>query len=731
MIGNAHTLEDRIRIVRSLPRPARLAALVAGLRIATESERERLTLELLDLALLPEGRVSARARRQADEALVALLRAWPSLPSGVRGSTAEACHGRWAAAAEKLLHADPGALAHAGVAMALPELARSVGAILASDEPAAHEVHEQAERALLAMALRARPDLPVAWAEPKLASLMIEPQRGGETETELGPEGLELLVQELAEAGWRFAQHRRKGALLAALLVLASPRGLPPGPSGERLARLFSPGEHPGVTAARGVLRWSRAPAARRAAWRLLADRRFARPARDRLARAAGPLDHEAVLGEAHLALRPSRVAGLRTIEVKRTRSGEGAEGQSRLASGGPLPMPEDLEHLPVDARRGLPRFIDALTPPGPARRLALSPLLADADPVVRFNASRVCDPSELADYCFDAEASVARSSVLRWSTAGADGWLSSSIGPGAGQRLRLAGHLRRSPHACVRTIAAAEHERHTPWSHDSAPSRLVARRLLQRHPDAFFEQLRAVVGSGPVEGRCGGIMVARTLGVCAQIERELVDAARLPSGEGAERLTATSARALGELDSAESLRALHFCLSHADGRVRANAAEAIGRRVVRALSTPVPQESKPRSASQQEIGVLLELKQDEHHRVRAGALRALFAIGPAPLSDDSGDASDQLDAMLGDPRQAHRLAGVWLAERAHALLEPGEGPGGAHERTRRLAERIVSIAGEDPDERVRRRAMGCARRLLLRLTPAGSEPVGSGEVRS
>ena len=737
MIGKAQTLEDRIRIVRALPRPARLAALVAGLRVASDAERERLTLELLELALLPEGRVSARARRSADGALVALLRAWPSLPSGVRSSTAEACEGRWAAAADSLLRTDPLALARAAAALALPELARAVGAILSSEDPAAHEAHEEAERALLAMALRVRPDLPAGWVDPSLAGSASAPQRS------LPPDddGLDLLSSELAEAGWRFAQHRCKGVLLAALLVLASPKGLPSGPSGERLARLFSPGEHPGVTAARGVLRWSRAPAARRAAWRLLADRRFARPARDRIARAGGTLDHDAVLAEAHLALRPSRVVALRSIEVKRTRSGGDAEGQSRLAPGGPLPLPEELEHLPSEARRGLPRFIDALTPPGPARRLALSPLLADTDRLVRFNASRVCDPSELSDYCFDVDGAIARSAVLRCSTVGAEGWLSSSVGPGAGQRLRLAGHLRRSPHAGVRELAPDEHDRHTPWNHASPSSRLVARRMLQRHPDAFFEQLAAVVGSGPIEGRCGAVMVARTLGVCSKIERELIEAARLPSGEQAEKLTATAARALGELDSAESLRALHFCLSHAVGRVRANAADAIGRRVLRSLAgscgtggvfasgSPAPHAPRPTPHTPhppQEIGVLLELKSDDHHRVRAGALRSLLAVGAASADGDSGGPSAQIEAMLGDPRWAHRLAGVWLAERAPGLIEPGDAPASAHEQTRRLAKRIVSIAGEDPDERVRRRAMGCARRLLLRLTPVGSEEVHS-----
>lgn len=738
MIGRAHTLKDRIRLVRRLPRPARLAALVAALRVAAPDERRSLAIELLELALLSDGRVSRRARRQADEALVALLRAWPSLPEGVRGSTAQSCAGRWANAAAVLAETDPLALAKAATDMALYELAPSIGSLLALDRPEAAEAHQDAERAMLAMAICARPDLPAAWVDPSLAGRRVSDAPDAEAMT--------VLCSELAEAGWRFAQHRRKGVLLAALVVLASPGGLPRNAETERLQRLFAPGEHAGVTAARGVLRWSRAPAARRAAWRLLADRRFARPARDRLARSGGPLDHEAVLAEAHLALRPSRVAALRSIEIKRTRvdagSQEGSEGQTRLAQSGPLPLPEELEHLSVGARRGLPRFIDALTPPGPVRRAAISPLLADEDPVVRFNASRICDPSELADYCLDNAEPVARSAMLRWSTVGADGWLASSVGPGAGQRLRLAGHLTRSPHEGVRSLAPDEQDRHRPWNHASPASRLVARRLLQRHPEAFVEQIRSVVGSGPTPERAGAIMVARTLGVCDKIERELIEAARLPAGENAVRLTATAARALGELDSDAALRALHFCLSHADGRVRANAAEAIGRRAIRAMSKscgaggsahiprPTPHTPHPPQASQQEIGVLLELKQDEHHRVRAGALRALFAIGPASVSDDSGDASDQLDAMLGDPRWTHRLAGVWLAERSPESIESASGEGG-HSRTRRLAERIVSIAGEDPDERVRRRAMGCARRLLLRLTPVGSEQVGSEPVRT
>ena len=109
----------------------------------------------------------------------------------------------------------------------------------------------------------------------------------------------------------------------------------------------------------------------------------------------------------------------------------------------------------------------------------------------------------------------------------------------------------------------------------------------------------------------------------------------------------------------------------------------------------------------------MLELKSDDHHRVRANAVRAslLGAVAPDPGSD--------LTAMLTDARPMHRLAGVWLAGRTlPARLRAGD-------PLPDLLARITEVSRFDEDPRVRARAVACSQRLGadLRLAWRATHP--------
>jgi len=131
-----------------------------------------------------------------------------------------------------------------------------------------------------------------------------------------------------------------------------------------------------------------------------------------------------------------------------------------------------------------------------------------------------------------------------------------------------------------------------------------------------------------------------------------------------------------------EAIAAVTEVLRHEDPRVRANAVESLAR--------------QSRLKSRAAPAVIIELKADDHHRVRANAIRAGIASAAA--------GPDALTPMLTDTRPMHRLAGVWLAGRA-----PGQ-------RTPELIARLGELARFDADPRVRARAVACSQRFDAEL---------------
>ena len=162
------------------------------------------------------------------------------------------------------------------------------------------------------------------------------------------------------------------------------------------------------------------------------------------------------------------------------------------------------------------------------------------------------------------------------------------------------------------------------------------------RHPSPT-ERLRAV-------------QVARALGPIDDWTGELT---RL-TGDGDRKVRSCAVAALGEIDerSAAVERCLWGALGDSDGRVRANAVEALAK-----------------GGSAETAARLRGYMSDEHNRVRANAIRAV-------MGHQVRAARQAVAAMLQDRRPAHRRSGRWLVAQAGWLL-PGVAEAGGQRDSR------------------------------------------------
>jgi HEAT repeat protein len=240
----------------------------------------------------------------------------------------------------------------------------------------------------------------------------------------------------------------------------------------------------------------------------------------------------------------------------------------------------------------------------------------------------------------------------------------------------------------------------------------LAARRWLARDRAGFLRALLERLESPEESRRLAAIMTARRLGIESMVLESIVRACE----DVSPRVVATAAGALvGEAAAQPAvLGTLEKVSTHADPRVRSNAVESLGRIVIRAARAS--DEPVVKRASNVIRAMRNAPGSDEHHRVRATALRELAraaALRPAAQIEPLGPA---LVEMLNDPRPAHRLAGVWLAERSLAAgFFEARGDGVSLSR-REAVERLAELAGHDPDPRVLRRARAGVKRLHAEL---------------
>jgi hypothetical protein len=436
--------------------------------------------------------------------------------------------------------------------------------------------------------------------------------------------------------------------------------------------------------ALRSLIRRSDDPAVRGHAWAWLGHGLAPSAVVERLGRAGSAQEHEVVLRRIHLIENPRRAAGARRIKA-----GPGA---------GFVPGGEMLAHLSSAARRGLPRWLAAVEVPVEQRRGAMAGLLADADPGVRLAALRHAWPAALAAACGDPDARVAAGAMRRCSTAGVERRRAAARSDRSAVPIE-----RREGHAApaVRVLAEQERARLDPWDARSAAGRLAARTRLAASPGVFCGEVRDRLGSG--DGALGAVQLVRALGLCARFEADLLS--RLGSArphEADDRLTPTLLAALGELPTEGARLAVDAHVRDARPRLRANAVEALAR------------QTRGAEPGSRRADVLVELKDDPHHRVRANAIRGLFQRGR--LFGEPGSAIEEpvafesLGAMLSDERPGHRLAAVWLAGR---VLAPVSAVG---RRWAELAGRVNDLARSDPDPAARARAARAASRLVVGL---------------
>lgn len=637
-------LVSRGVLLRRLDKRARLAAIAAALQAADSEEAAAFAAELIEL-LTSRGRV----RR---EALSVTARLFAVLPAQARSAATCVAKEDLVKAGETINTSDMlGRCSKAALAGATadPSLCRYLPHLLVDPDPV---VVAAAERAIGEIAVAA-------------ATSTSTPDRGQRER---------VLIDAIAT----FDQHRRRSVLIAGLHVLGTPAAL--AGAGDAGAEWLADSTHPANLAIRSLLRRERGPEVARAALVWLRVPAQAPACRERLTSPAAPDELEAVLRHAHLTAHPARRRALATQQP-------GADARNMLGVD-----PETISQLTVAARRQVSRWFESLAAGAADGNPRAAALATDPESIVRLSAL-TCDATSgrapvLLDLAYDEDPGVARSAAVHIACgrAGSVGARSDTQAGGTLSR------LRRSPHAGVRAVAfAAATDPRGPGF------RASIRLALRRDRAAALADLRDAILMGEEHQRVAWIGSCRILGVAGDLERDLCDIAeeflappeRTGDGPPARGLllAATAVAALGDCSGNRSATLLGRVLNALDERVAANAIEAIGRRGRRPGAAP-------RVGAQ-----LVEFKDAAAHRVRANAALALLRDGAA---SDQQSGAGIVERMLADDRVPHRLAGLWLADRAasagaiaaSALIEP------------------VNELRQDADVGVRDRAIRCRRRL-------------------
>jgi hypothetical protein len=698
MSRHSKPISARLAQVQRLPAKLRIAALGEGLAACSPDESEALALELLELAVFPafaDNATPVRARtlfsfmerarraqvaRLADRALAEISRRWGFIPSTVIPAALAAGENRWQDVIRQVA-TDPSRLPR----LSLAKLAADAGDARLSALAASmlfdqdEEVAQGAERALVTLALSLlRQDVALTTCATYLVD---EPEVSGGRGLVLGLSGNpDELCSQLTQAAMNYGEHRRRAPILGALVAAERARLRSKKPGAAAMRTWLNNRAHPSQGALRSVLRWTRMPVARLRALEWLHVEHLTAPAGERLLRAHKLIEHELVLANAHLLARPARAtcAAKLKIEPLGKHAGKGRPRLPDLAEGA-APTTPALRQLSPAARLRFPSFLGAFSTAAPFRAKALEPYLSDPIPSVRHAAMRGAPASLLPDFCFDDNHRVAQSAFLSWSSAGAA--LPTKSAPIPDGHRRALSLLARSPHEAIRTWADQDLDVACGWLTPSLAGRLAARRAMATDRPAFVERLRATLSID--DQAPAGVALVRALDLAPELEPDLI---RLTGTGTPPRLLATVIAALSPLTSEAARAAITQHLTHPNDRVRANAVEALG------VNCP---------------SILVELKSDENHRVRANSIRAEFL---ATIGDDlpPQDLAAELSRILTDSRPMHRLAGLWLAVRTL----PRTGRAALGDEWPQLMARIGEAARFDEDPRIRARAAACAYRL-------------------
>ncbi len=706
-LKNSHPHQESLeRIVRKLPLRQQVAALGDAILVAPIHERDAHAWRLIEIAgLATKDKANAHASsplelltgvggrwraRFADEALLALARGWLQLSDPVRKVAVSLGRQRWIDVVQRLKDDPTPGARLAAVAVAEDTADPAFGPVVCEmlcDEQ--QSVRVAADRALLRLCVTMLEHLPRAMLGDELAELAARPK----VTLHADPKVIELerctLFESIADAAWSFSSHRCRSALLAALLLMDRAAQTPmEHAASNKMRRLLAQNQHPSHSPMRTVLRRSAVPILRERALRWVVIGPLTQAASDRLLIAETLEEHQVVLEHATLGARPKRGERLGAIRHNSRVIG----GKPTVEENGFLPTPRVFAMLDERSRVGLLRLMHYAGTDEPTRRLYIDAALGDESPCVRRHAAQLADGADLVDFLYDQNDSIARGVAVRWSSVGLQPVEFAK--PAWAHRDKITRVNLRSANSWVRRVAREEAERISPWQLESPASRLHARRMHAKDPGGFVRLIRDRL-TDP-DTCCDGLMLVRALGLHKRFELDLIGIVQDETADA--KTLATAVCALGQVDTDSARRMIRQSLTHKDDRVRANAVEAI--------------DESP--------AVILELKDDPSHRVRANAIRRVISLGSSKDPNNARDAGDGLVSMLDDKRIEHRLAGAWAAQRtvvtaARGVLGTTWNP---------LVERITHLAVDDKDEQVRDRASRCANRLLVEIEAENAERV-------
>lgn len=648
-------LQTRLSALARLgPRPQSVA-LLAAIDAASTAEADVFLADLLDLA----ARRRCRPRRRR-HLLAQLARRLPLLSPQAQRTLALAA-GRDLLA---LADADPAAGAALAAALKHDHPVRSV----ADDLDLTDQLACRAAAALV-VALATDPNAPAADA----ARAALLPLADTLSPAHPAQPDLDAAVTRAAR---EYPDHRDDRPLLAALTLAHRPA--------HNLRRWLDAETQPGHLALRRLVKSTEHDRFDRAAAHWLLRKSLAGVVLDRLANEQGLPAHPNIAADWPLLLHPARVRHLR--RAGRADAILGAANQPTHAHDGTptrtephrLGIVQWAARLPHADKARSPVLAESLTDPAPTVRHAAARALAAQSPGPARDAA-------LADFAFDQHplpAAVAARSLVAAS--------------GLNRRAALAPTLERlaeSPHHAVRALAAAARPDADPLA-PPPPERaawlcpVAARRRLAASPDTFLAELDAAIAARDRRRALAALRLVARLDLADRSARHLEPllAADDPYLAAAAVLTLGRAGLLrpqhddASHDAQAAIRrsATAALLDHDDPRVRAAAVEALG-------------------AHRSTAAGLDALLDDLTPRVRANAAAACVLLEAKPDGPHGALGIVALDAMLADPRPEHRRSALWAVERTNrlGLLRP-----------------VVALAKHDHDERIRRRALRCARRL-------------------
>lgn len=674
----------------------RIVTLGHALRGAHGSARDSMALMLIELAAQGRGvthghrseahasgpielitRLPARWReRHADDALQALARAWPNIPADARPLALAVGRERWIETTKLLAgHAEADArLAAISIAhdTADPALGSVVCTLLGDEE---QRVRQAADETVLRMSLRQLRHVPSELLGTHYASIANQ----GVVSFPADPDVLELerhvLLRAVSDAAYGFASHRCRSPLVA-LLLLIDHRNVSrvEREISDRMRRLLAMRNHPSHAPIRTLLKRTDCPLLRERALRWLPIDAISNAALERLRVPESLIEHEIMLQNAHLAVRPSRAKKLSTITSPRSAS----RAQEVL------PSAQQWKTLSRSARLGVVSLNPLIGGDEQARRSRIEPALADEGLHVRLRAAGLCPAIDLQDFVFDADGVISRHAGIRWSTLGAEPPRFDS--PSSTTRIRLSVLASRSPHDTTRRIAHDELARLTISDSSHPASRQRARCYMQADPAGFIRTMRdrLAMASTCLET----IMMIRLLGVERRFELDLIGIVQSEHSEHRSRACAVAALARVQSNAAKYI--LDEALGDRDPRTRANAVE----------HAQIP------------FDRLMVFSDDTDHRARANAVRRAIVSGVESETEKARDASGALIELLGDPRPMHRLAGSWVAQ--HTVVSRNRGRLGT--RWSPIISQLEELAAVDEDPRLRERARRCIQRLASEI---------------